>query len=250
MTEERRCILTDYRADKCANCSELCAHRIAMHGLDGKGGRTAYACIPSDYRHVTVLTSPARVSQPKVYEMIDAYATTFKRHIGGGERAKSLYLWSESPGTGKTTTAAALLNAWLSTEYLAALKSGVQPEPTGGYFLDVNEWQTDYNNFNRPRVPESIAAPASERYYKAMEKAKHADFAVLDDIGVRQASEGFRGDLHTVINHRTADGLPTVYTSNLKLTEMERVFDERLYDRMRDQCAEIYFAGDSKRGRR
>lgn len=203
-----------------------------------------------DYRYVTLGTSPAREDQAKVYATLDKYVKTFRRHMGGGERAKSLYLWSESPGTGKTTTAVALLNAWIATEYLTALAKDKQPPPVRAYFLDVNEWQTDYNNFNRPRVPDSIAGPASARYYRSMELAKHAEFSVLDDIGVRDASDGFRGDLHTIINHRTANGLPTVYTSNLELSQMERIFDGRLYDRMRDQCAELYFVGESKRGRR
>lgn len=250
MTAKQRCILTDYRTDACANCTQLCAHRINLHGLTGDGGRVASAGVPSDYRYVTLGTTPVRESQTKVYGMLDKYAETFKRHIDGGDRAKSLYLWSESPGTGKTTTAVALLNAWIATEYLTAIKAGKQPPPVSAYFLDVNEWQTDYNNFNRPRVPDSIAEPASARYYRAMELAKGVAFAVCDDIGVRDASDGFRGDLHTVINHRTANGLPTVYTSNLEITEMERVFDARLYDRLRDQCAEMYFVGTSKRGRR
>jgi len=45
-------------------------------------------------------------------------------------------------------------------------------------------------------------------------------------------------------------GLPTVYTSNLPMSDMANVFDARLYDRIRDQCAEIHFAGESRRGRR
>jgi DNA replication protein DnaC len=118
------------------------------------------------------------------------------------------------------------------------------------YFLDVNSWQTDYNEFNRARVPDSIAEPAAKRYYSAMERAKQAPFAVLDDIGVRQATEGFRGDLHSVINYRVTNAMPTVYTSNLPIEDMARVFDNRLYDRMRDMCAELKFEGESKRGRR
>ncbi len=245
-----KCILTDYRTDACDGCSELCSHRIALHGLTGEGGRINTAGVPKDYRYVTLNTTPVRESQSKIYGTLDKYVATFRRYLDGGERVKSLYLWSESPGTGKTTTAVALLNAWISTEYLMALSEGNQPTSVSAYFLDVNEWQTDYNNFNRPRVPDNIAEPASIRYYKAMELAKHAEFAVLDDIGVRDAGDAFRGDLHTVINHRTANGLPTVYTSNLELSEMERIFDERLYDRMRDQCAKMSFIGESKRGRR
>lgn len=242
------CILSIYRKDRCEQCSMTCPHKITLHGLDGEGGRVRGANIPQDYRFTTILNSPVRTAQKRIYETLDKYVDTFRRATG--ERIKSIYMWSESPGTGKTTTAAALINAWIAIEYLTAIKNGEQPPKVSSYFLDVNEWQTYYNNFNRPRVPDEIAEPASRRYYTEMERSKNADFTVLDDIGVREATEGFRSDLHTIINHRTANGLPTVYTSNLPLKDMERVFDARLYDRMRDQCAEFYFSGTSKRGRR
>ena len=245
------CILTDYRTDKCAGCTKLCPHRIALHGLDGDGGRVGNAGLPRDYRYVTIKTSPVRDSQPETYALLDRYVETFKRKDNDGEeRIKSMYLWSESPGTGKTTTASALINAWIATDYLSAIKAGKQPGQTSAYFLDVNEWQTLYNEFNRPMVPEHISEPASGKYYRAMERARTAPFAVYDDIGVREASDPFRADLHTLINHRTTNGLPTVYTSNLPIEDMAEVFDDRLYDRIRDQCAPIHFAGESKRGRR
>lgn len=250
MADEQRCILTDYRTDKCAGCTKLCPHRISLHGLDGDGGRVGNAGLPKDYRYVTMKTSPVRDSQPKAYAFLDRYVETFKRVEFGGERIKSMYLWSESPGTGKTTTASALINAWIAADYLTSVKAGKQPAQFSAYFLDVNEWQTLYNEFNRPMVPEHISKSASEKYYRAMERAKAAPFAVYDDIGVREASGPFRSDLHTLVNFRTSNGLPTVYTSNLPIEDMAEVFDERLYDRIRDQCVPMHFSGDSKRGRR
>src|SRR5690625_193890 len=210
------CILRNYRADKCASCSKLCAHRIALHGLDGRSGRLGNAGLPKDYRGITLANSPARADQAENYAIFERYVETFSRADG---EVKSLYLWSESPGTGKTTTAAALISEWIARDYLGALKAGEQPRQFSAYFLDVNNWQTEYNEFNRPRVPDNIAEPAAERYYRAMERTKQAPFAVLDDIGVRDASEGFRGDLHAIINHRVTNALPTVYTSNLPIED-------------------------------
>src|SRR5690625_4788651 len=100
-----KCILSEYRTDKCASCSHICPHRIALHGLDGKSGRIGNAGLPADYRGITLANSPAREGQTKIYELLEKYVGTF----GGGEE-KSLYLWSESPGTGKTTTASALIS--------------------------------------------------------------------------------------------------------------------------------------------
>lgn len=251
-SNEKHCLLA-YRCQLAggSSCNNHCPHFIALHGMNAKGGRAGLTGVPSDYRLVTLTNSPVRASQPKIYEMLDKYAATFGRQFDeNGDRIKSVYMWSKSPGTGKTTTAVALLNDWLVAHYLGSLKRGRQPLQMPAYFLDVNEWQTLYNEFNRSHVPEDVAEHASREYYRRLQAAKQAPFAVLDDIGVRQATEGFRGDLHSIINYRVTNGLSTVYTSNLPIEDMARIFDERLYDRMRDMCVQLHFEGESKRGKR
>lgn len=262
----KRCLL----AAKCniagtPACNAHCVHWIALHGMSGLGGRAAAANVPADYRQVTVENSPARASQPKVYPAIDAYVKTFERQFDtDAERLKSVYLYSANSGTGKSTTAAALINTYIITHYLGSLQRSLQPDQHPAYFHDCNAWQTDYNNFNRPKVPDHIAEPAAKRYYAAMERAKHAPIAVLDDLGVRDSSEGFRGDLHAVINHRVTNQLPTIYTSNLPIFygkkkdpfakepyDLVDVFGEaRLADRINEMCLTLTFEGESKRGMR
>ena len=134
------CILSEYRTDKCATCSHICPHRIALEGLDGRSGRLGNAGLPDDYRGITLANSPAREGQAKNYAIFERYVKTFSR----GD-VKSLYLWSESPGTGKTTSAAALISEWVARDYLGALKAGKQPRQTPAIFLDINELQTRYN---------------------------------------------------------------------------------------------------------
>ncbi|NYV67620.1 DNA replication protein [Bacillus sp. Gen3] len=260
MSNENKCLLANgCKVAGTAQCNDNCAHFIAIHGRSGNGGRVVAAGTPADYRLLTLANSPARDSQPEIYRGLPQYIETFERQFDEGEtrnmpeakrRIKSMYLWSTKPGTGKTTTAAVLLNEWIRRHYSGSLKRGDQPLQQPAYFLDVNEAQTLYNEFNRSHVPQDVAERASREYYRRLTSAKQAPFAVLDDIGVRTATEGFRGDLHSVINHRTVSGSPTVYTSNLPIEDMTRVFDARLYDRMRDQCIVFEFGGESKRGRR
>jgi DNA replication protein DnaC len=256
MSHASKCILRH----PCANadtpsCSPLCPHFIAIHGTNGNGGRISNANVPKDYRNITLLTSSCRDDQTDAYENIQRYVATFTRQFEPSDgdvrnRIKSLYLFSESPGTGKTTTASAILNEWHIVHYIGSLARNRQPHQRPAYFLDVNEWQTLYNEFNRSNVPKMVAEFASTTYYTWMHRARETPFVVLDDIGVRTATEGFRGDLHGIINYRAVNELPTVYTSNEPMSALADVFDARLADRIRDMCVEIPFKGGSKRGMR
>jgi DNA replication protein DnaC len=247
MTHASNCILSSRcKLAGTSECNRACGHFIAMHGYSAKGGRDANANTPTDYRLLTLATSPARDSQAKIYGTLEKYTQTFDRQFeADGSRIKSLYLWSESPGTGKTTTAIAVLNEWMIAHYLGSLKRNRQAAQTPAYFLDVNAFQTDYN---LATMTNDDAAMGSIK--ATIQRAQQAPFAVLDDIGVRSASEAFRSYVHAIVNYRTANGLPTIFTSNLPIEEMAVVFDARLYDRMRDMCAVLHFSGNSFRGRR
>mgnify|MGYP003743212091 FL=1 len=242
-----RCLLaTHCKMAGGSACNNHCPHFIALHGMNAKGGRVGLAGVPSDYRLVTLTNSPVRASQPKIYEILDKYSATFGRQFEEiGDRIKSVYLWSKSPGTGKTTTAAALLNDWLVAHYLGSLKRGRQPLQMPAYFLDVNEFQMRYNLATMTNDDAELST-----IRKLIEMCQRVPFIVMDDIGVRGASEAFRAYLHAIINHRAVNDLPTIYTSNLPIEELARVFDERLYDRVRDMCMQLHFDGESKRGKR
>ena len=235
---DARCLFRHY--DNPSLCSPLSPAYIAIHGMDGKGGRLANAGIPEDYRGLLLADSPAREGQAEVYAKLEAYAKSFTRQfpdvmaevIAEGKtpneaRIKSLYLWSESPGTGKTTTAIALMGEYLLTHFIGSLKRKESPLQRPVYFVDMTDLITDYNAFNRPRVPDDIA-----------------------DIGVRSnVSEALRGDIHSLINHRVTNQKPTIYTSNLPMKQLEDVFGEkRLVDRISDLTLPMHFTGNSKRG--
>lgn len=247
LTKKHRCLLAPYSrqasGEYMPTLTDAC---VVFHGIDGNGGRVGATDLPADYRYITLRNSPVRENQPQVYKLLDAYVTTFERQFDADtERIKSLYFYSKNPGTGKTTSAAALLNEYLVAHFLGSLKRKRQPLQQPAYFLDVNEFQATYNLATMTKDE-----PELERIKRLIVRCQRVPFLVMDDIGVRGATEAFRGYLHTIINYRCANGLPTVYTANFPLEEISKLFDDRLYDRMRDMCVEVRFSGESQRGRR
>lgn len=240
MTKKQKCILDDKRKGGCASCSPQCGHFIAMNGLNGEGGRVGAAGLPKEYRHLTLANSPAREGQSAIYESLERYAATF-----GGDDVKSVYLWSESPGTGKTTTAASLMNEYIARSYIEALRKGEQPAQVLAVFMDANEFQSEYNLATMTNDEDAMKRIGA--YIKRMQVAP---FAVIDDLGVRGSTEAFTSYLHAIINHRVVNGKPTVFTSNVPIEDLANIFTQRLYDRIRDQNGIIPFPGTSKRGRR
>ena len=255
------CLLRSLNQDLCSPMNPL---YIGLQGHNGKGGRVGASETPEEYQGVLISDSPARQDQSEIYSHLDYYVKSFEKQFediqeelrqeGKSEnhiRIKSLYLWSRAPGTGKTTTAVALSNEYLLRHYIGSLMRGQSPSQRPTYFLDVNKLQTKYNEFNRPRVPADIAETAARSYYSMLNRAQNTEFVVFDDIGVRDATDGFRGDLHSCVDHRVTNRKPTVYTSNIAISELPTVFGEqRLADRIKDMTLEMKFVGVSKRGRR
>lgn len=240
------CLLNEaFKKGYSCDSEGVCFHNIALDG------RVREARIPSDYVNITVLNSPIRDAQKEAYKVIDSYVKTFRRQFEeGSDRIKSLYLYSDSTGTGKTTTAAAIANEYIKRHYVGSLKRGLKPKRRPVLFLDMNELQGLYNRANRSNVPRDIGEAANREYFGLLKEARDSELLIIDDIGLRSVTEGFRQDVHQFINHRAANEKPTIYTSNKPIKDLKDLFSRQIWDRVRDMCIEIPFVGDSKRGRR
>lgn len=258
MANENNCLLgrNCKSAGDETQCTKFCGLFVGLHGLGDNTGRIGAAGIPREYTLKTVSTSPVRDEQRAVYEKIDAYIQTFPRFFiaspeDTSERIKNLYLFSKNTGTGKTATSACVLNSFLAYYYAECLRRNKQPSDRPVYFLSMNSLQKDYLQMTREGVPRDLKEAAGERFYAALGYAKQAEMVVFDDIGTRSITEGLRNDVLDVIDSRQADMKPSIYTSNLKLSELPALFgEERLFDRIRDLSLVIEFTGESRRGRR
>lgn len=238
MTNESKCGLAPFckHAGKPSICTDVCGAFI------GISSRLERADIPKDYEGIYLDNSPAKDEQDAIYTPLSEYVKTFAKE---GVRIKNLYLYSKATGTGKTTTAIALLNEYIRRRFLYYVRKKEQIPETLGLFLDLNEYQTKYNLATMSRDEDDM-----EAIKDAIIRYSNVEFLVVDDVGVRSATEAFRALIHSIINARVTNGLPTVFTSNIRLSELTTVFDDRLQDRIQDQCLSLTFKGESKRGRR
>jgi DNA replication protein DnaC len=251
MTNENNCLLRH----KCklagdeGKCNRLCGAFITLQGVSGEGSRISAANIPRQHRLVTLEDAPLKEANPKYHQLLEKALERILYPRDIVDERLSLYLWSETPGTGKTTTASAFVNSFMVEKFIRAAKTGEQLPERLTYFLDMNEWQTFYTTATRPHVPKEVAEEAWSKYYRMMEIAKKVPILVCDDVAVRDVSQPHRSDIHSVINHRVNESMPVVYTSNIPIEELADVFgEERLADRVRDRAIELHFEGESNRG--
>lgn len=241
--------------DKAATCKAPCQAFIALHGLNNSEGKQHDCLIPSEYRQTTFETSRSKETQSNTYSQLASYIKTFKKAFNEERnsketRLKDLFFYSKETGTGKTETATMLANEFIVYAYMRSI---MLDDPNSFqnpvYFLDMPQLQGLYLKANRGGTPQDIREDASREYYKRLSKAKKARLVVFDEMGLRDVSDAFRGDIHDLINHRTVENLTSVYTSNVPLKEMLDVFDQRLYDRIRRYTVEYNFIGESQRGK-
>lgn len=110
------------------------------------------------------------------------------------KNGKGLYLWSRTPGSGKTFLACCLAKSVM-------IRRNIQMR-----FITAPEYiATVMESYKRERGSED----KSQVY-------RECDLLVLDDIGAQKEGAWQEQELFSLINKRTENGLVTIYTSNSK----------------------------------
>lgn len=76
------------------------------------------------------------------------------------------------------------------------------------------------------------------------------DLVVLDDFGVERGTEYSAEIMQFVLDERYKSGKPLIITTNLNAQELKNpktLSFARMFDRINEMCAPVYFGGESKR---
>lgn len=237
-------------------CDYRCFACTFMHGLEqgGKGGLWATTGVPKKYRGTRIETLPIASDNPKAKVLLERYADNILENVQ--EKNIGLFLYSiptdDNPfgtGTGKTTSATALLNEYVIKRSKAYLTGKQEMRSNPAIFVKVTELQNNFNGQFRGTFEQKERA--STRYYRLKEALKKTEFVVMDDIATRgsRVTEAFEDELYEILDYRATqiDKGATVFTSNVNMDELTKSLGERIASRISGMAIKVGFTGKDNR---
>lgn len=147
------------------------------------------------------------------------YANGFSRN------SSSLFILGKT-GVGKTHISLAIAKRVTERGYTAAYGSLLN-------YLRIIEKE----HFGRSEDSES----------DTMQVLINADLLVLDDLGSEFRSNFYESALYNIINSRINLGLPTIISSNLSVTELQKNYNDRIISRIFGMFTTLMFVGEDVR---
>lgn len=149
------------------------------------------------------------------------YARSFDRHAHTGE---SMLMLGKA-GTGKSHLASSILQA--------IMPAHVGLYTTAADLIDMvrETWRRDSDQ-SQARVLQMLAT---------------VPLLVIDELGVQYGSESERHTMFQIIDRRYRDRRPMILMANLKLTELQALLGDRVFDRLREVSRVLSFDWESFR---
>lgn len=145
----------------------------------------------------------------------------------GKKNGKGLYLWG-GVGTGKTYCAYAL--------YKIMKANGLRVK-IGNSAMILNDIKDDFKY------------SARDPYYSSKfdEWIEYDGIMIIDDLGVEKPTEWVLETFYNLINTRYEHKLPTIFTTNYSVEEIEKRLGDRLASRLVEMCTIIRLEGNDRR---
>jgi len=154
-----------------------------------------------------------------------------------GENAQGLYLTGQV-GTGKTHVAWHAAVAWcVTTGTVPRTKAEIGTYEMRCAPTVIFTRMTDLLDDLRP------GDDARQR----VRDCQNCKLLILDDVGAEKASEWTQERLYSIIDHRYANCLPLIVTSNLPAAKLKDQTGERAASRLAEMCTVVPMTGTDRR---
>lgn len=218
-----RCYAEDYCKKDRSSCSELCGGYRVLRAL------YSLSRIPIKYQYKMDLIPEKEDMQSFI--ALNDFKENIVDHVTRGE---GLYIWGANTGNGKTSWACKIMGYYFRK---VAFSSGLENE---GLYIYLPTFLDDLRNSYSSSTPE---------FEEELEMVKSCKLLIVDDIGAERVTEWVRERIVSIINTRSANGLCTIYTSNLSLKGLaDKLGDDRISSRIKGSVTEINLLGMDKRG--
>ncbi len=172
------------------------------------------SCLSPHFRQRTFSNFVPTPGTQRAYEV----ALEYRPEKGG-------LLFFGSCGVGKTHLAAAVAHRYLGQRAVLFISC---PE----FLLELRE---------------EIQSVKKEKQRFLFSLARNAQILVFDDIGAEKSSEWVQETLFVLINHRYEQMLPTIFTTNYTLDELDLRLGKRITSRLVEMCRSIRMTGEDWR---
>lgn len=156
----------------------------------------------------------------KLETIVKSFVNNYKEWKNKG---KGLYIWSETPGSGKTFLACCVSKSAMLVNNLK-IKFITAPD----YITKVSDSYKTEKGENSPVMP-----------------YMECDLLILDDIGTQTGNEWQKQEIFRLVNTRSQNGLITIYTSNIPIESLN--VDERTISRIEQSCLVLQMPEESIR---
>jgi DNA replication protein DnaC len=205
-------------------CQYTCYNYHALQKL------VEYSNLPAKYLKDIKLEAKSD-EEKEIFRDLADFEKHVVEHVTQGH---GLYLYSREKGNAKTTWATRIMRA-----YFRHIAYDFKMDRSRGVYVNVPEFFKMLKDSFNSEV---------DGLDLLKERIERADVVIWDDIGAEKPSDWVRDVLYSYINLRYSKNLAQLFTSNMSLKDLAiQLKDDRMTDRITEQCKPIQFVGVSRR---